>query len=381
MGGTSTDVCVVDGKPATTNEADVDGLPVRIPMLNIHTVGAGGGSLARFDAAGALRVGPESAGADPGPICYGKGTQPTVTDANLLLGRLPADRFLGGEFQLDMERARKLTAEFLKKSQAPLSVEAFAEGVVRVVNATMEKAIRLVSIEKGHDPREFSLVAFGGAGALHACELAEALGIPRVIVPIMPGALSALGILMSDVTKDHSRTLLWTAEGRLPTTKLEAELARLRQMAHVEFAREGWSGRVQSAASLDVRYKGQGFEINVPFGAKSLASFHGKHKRRYGYSRPESAIEVVTVRLRSWIRSPEVKFARARARSGHEDKRVQREVIFGGKQSKAALIHREELRAPLRGPAIISEYSATTLVPRGWTAQGDRTGNLVLTSR
>src|SRR5438270_2647512 len=208
MGGTSSDVALIDGQPTTTNEADVAGLPVRVPVLDIHTVGAGGGSLARFDAGGALRVGPESAGADPGPICYGKGERPTVTDANLLLGRLPADQFLGGDFKLDLPRTQKLVAQWLKKNHSNLSPEDFAAGVVRVVNANMEKAIRVVSIERGHDPRQFSLVAFGGAGAMHACELAHALRIPRVIVPTYPGALSALGILISDVVKDHSRTIL-----------------------------------------------------------------------------------------------------------------------------------------------------------------------------
>ena len=175
---------------------------MRVPVLDIHTVGAGGGSLARFDAGGALRVGPESAGADPGPICYGKGERPTVTDANLLLGRLPADQFLGGDFQLDLPRTQKLVARWLKENNSKLSLEEFAAGVVRVVNANMEKAVRVVSIERGYDPRQFSLVAFGGAGAMHACDLAQSLRIPRVIVPAYPGALSALGILISDVVKD-----------------------------------------------------------------------------------------------------------------------------------------------------------------------------------
>ncbi len=193
MGGTSSDVALIDGQPTTTNEADVAGLPVRVPVLDIHTVGAGGGSLARFDAGGALRVGPESAGADPGPICYGKGERPTVTDANLLLGRLPADQFLGGDFQLDLPRTQKIVAEWLKKNHSSLSPEEFAAGVVRVVNANMEKAIRVVSIERGHDPRQFSLVAFGGAGAMHACELAHALRIPRVIVPALSRRAFSIG--------------------------------------------------------------------------------------------------------------------------------------------------------------------------------------------
>src|SRR2546427_1178652 len=209
MGGTSTDGALVDREVRTGSQAEIGGLPVGVPMLDIHTVGAGGGSIARFDAAGALRVGPESAGADPGPICYGRGCEPTVTDANLLLGRLQPHRFLGGEFMLDFERTRRLVADSLRQQGSKLTREQFASGVVRVVNATMEKAIRVVSVERGYDPREFALVAFGGAGGLHACELAEALGIPRVIVPALPGALSAFGILASDVVKDYSHTVLW----------------------------------------------------------------------------------------------------------------------------------------------------------------------------
>src|SRR5581483_6514158 len=199
MGGTSTDVALVEGEAKTGNQTEIAGLPVGVPMLDIHTVGAGGGSLARFDAAGALRVGPESAGADPGPICYGKGTQPTVTDANLILGRLQARHFLGGDFTLDLERTQQIVREWLNASGSKLSVEEFASGVIQVVNSTMEKAIRVVSVERGYDPRDFTLLAFGGAGGLHACELAQALGIPRVIVPVLPGALSAFGILVSDV--------------------------------------------------------------------------------------------------------------------------------------------------------------------------------------
>ena len=226
MGGTSTDVALVSGDLKTTNESDIAGLPVRVPMLDIHTVGAGGGSIARFDAGGALRVGPESAGADPGPICYGRGEQPTVTDANLLLGRLRADQFLGGEFTLDVERTRRIVAAWLKEQRSSLSVEAFAAGVIRVVNSTMEKAIRVVSIERGYDPRDFALVAFGGAGGLHACELAAGLSIPTVIVPALPGALSAYGILVSDVVKDFSRTVLLRVRDTAPVSASTTNIAR-----------------------------------------------------------------------------------------------------------------------------------------------------------
>src|SRR6266852_1103490 len=321
MGGTSTDVAAVEGEVRASGQSEVAGLPVGVPMLDIHTVGAGGGSLARFDAGGALRVGPESAGADPGPICYGRGTEPTVTDANLLMGRLRPDRFLGGEFTLDVERARRITSEWLKKQDSHLSVEQFSAGVVRVVNANMERALRVVSIERGYDPREFALVAFGGAGGLHACELAEAMAIPTVVIPARPGALSAFGILVSDVVKDYSRTLLWRFAGRLrqevgqalPQAKLEKEFRKLEAAAQKEFRAEGWRGSLHYERSLDLRYRGQGYELNVPATANVAPRFHDEHQRRYGYHHAGRDIELVTLRLRVRLRTPPLKVARRRA--------------------------------------------------------------------
>jgi N-methylhydantoinase A len=254
MGGTSTDVALVDGEPRPSNEAEIAGLPVRVPMLDIHTVGAGGGSLTRFDAGGALRVGPESAGADPGPICYGRGVQPTVTDANLLLGRLQPDRFLGGSFTLDLERTRAVTAEWLKQQHSRMSVEQFAEGVIRVVNANMERALRVVSVERGYDPRQFALVAFGGAGGLHACELAQSLGIPRVIIPAMPGALSAFGILTSDIIKDYSQTVVMELGPNPRLTSLNGKFKALENLAQRDFQEDGWRGKVRLERSADLRF-------------------------------------------------------------------------------------------------------------------------------
>src|SRR5213075_1859484 len=254
MGGTSTDVALVDREVRAGSQAEIAGFPVGVPMLDIHTVGAGGGSIARFDAAGALRVGPESAGADPGPICYGRGTLPTVTDANLLLGRLQSQRFLGGDFQLDLERTRAITREWLKKQNSRLSLDEFSAGVIRVVNATMEKAIRVVSIERGYDPRRFALVAFGGAGGLQACDLGPALAIPRVVVPALPGALSAFGILVSDVIKDYSRTVLWRVRGTLPQAGLMREFKILQSNAVRDFRDESWQGTPKFHRSVDVRY-------------------------------------------------------------------------------------------------------------------------------
>jgi N-methylhydantoinase A len=343
-------------------------------------VGAGGGSIARFDAAGALRVGPESAGADPGPICYGRGSQPTVTDANLILGRLRADRFLGGDFTLDLERTRRIVSTWLKKQRCKLSLEQFASGVIRVVNATMEKAIRVVSIERGYDPREFVLVAFGGAGGLHACELAAALRVPRVIVPARPGALSAFGILVSDVVKDYSRTVLWRTLDELPVKRLNDEFRKLRHRADEGFRTEGWKGAIRQQLSVDVRYRGQGYELNVPYTGGLIAAFRREHERRYGYSYPAREIELVTLRLRAIVKSPQSSLSEARAgraKRGEVDPELT-SIFFEGKKIKGTAYDRDSLRPGRKysGPAVVTEYSATTVAPPGTRFWLDRTGNL-----
>ena len=238
MGGTSTDVFLADaGGAPLTRESVVAGVPVSMPMLDIHTAGAGGGSIARFDAGGMLRVGPESAGAEPGPICFGRGTMPTVTDANLLLGRLDQDSFLGGGVQLDRQRAEQI----MQQQKGPLaSVEEFAAGILRVVETQMEKAIRVISVERGHDPRQFTLVAFGGGGPLHACSLARALRIPTVLVPAMPGALSAVGILLADAVRDYSRTVMLPGNADGESRRL---LHRTSAARHHGVCRGGPAGR------------------------------------------------------------------------------------------------------------------------------------------
>jgi N-methylhydantoinase A len=380
MGGTSTDVALVDREPRAGSQREVAGLAVGIPMLDIHTVGAGGGSIARFDAAGALRVGPESAGAEPGPICYGRGLQPTVTDANLLLGRLRPDRFLGGEFALDPERTRRIVRDWLKANRSHLTVEQFAHGVIRVVNSTMEKAIRVVSIERGFDSREFSLVAFGGAGGLHACELADVLGIPKVIVPALPGALSAFGILVSDIVKDYSRTVLWRTKKEFPGAKLEREYAKLRRAAERDFTEERWHGRIAYSPSIDVRYRGQGYELNLPFTPNVLPAFHEEHERRYGYRQADAEVELVTVRLRAKLRSPSLNLNPPSAPLRTDNPIDRAQVMFGGKRVSTAIYDRESL-SPLRkytGPAIVTEYSATTAVPPGMRFWLDRATNLII---
>jgi N-methylhydantoinase A len=394
MGGTSTDVSLVEGAITTASHAEVAGLPIGVPMLAIHTVGAGGGSLARFDAAGVLRVGPESAGADPGPICYGRGTQPTVTDANLLLGRLQSSRFLGGDFTLDLDRTRRVTHEWLKQQPTTLTVEKFAAGVIRVVNSTMEKAIRVVSIERGRDPRDFALVAFGGAGGLHACALAEALNIPYVIVPALPGALSALGILVSDVVKDYSRTVLWRVSSKLPATKLNHEFSALQKQAAKAFQQEAWPGKVNYQRTVDLRYRGQGYELNLPFSKNLLKDFHDEHRRRYGYAHPDREVELVTLRLRAKLPTDKTHLGKTdhvgtaapgrpgRAKLGSLST-LKAPVLFEGKKLATAIHSRDALRPgkTYHGPAIVTEYSATTVIPPNRCFHLDPASNLIVTIR
>jgi N-methylhydantoinase A len=388
MGGTSTDVSLVEGAIATASHAEVAGLPIGVPMLDIHTVGAGGGSLARFDAAGVLRVGPESAGADPGPICYGRGTQPTVTDANLLLGRLQPTRFLGGDFTLDLDRTRRVTKQWLKENGSSLTLEKFAAGVIRVVNATMEKAIRVVSIERGRDPRDYALVAFGGAGALHACGLAESLSIPHVIVPALPGALSALGILVSDVVKDYSRTVLWRIAEKVPHARMKQEFAALKKQAAKDFQEEAWQGRIHYQPSIDIRYRGQGYELNLPFTSNLQKDFEQEHQRRYGYAHPARELELVTLRLRGIVVSTTayggtdalVRPSRANLGSLSPPKAP---AVFEGKKLTTAIYSRESLKPgkTYSGPAIVTEYSATTVIPPRERFHLDSSSNLIVTIR
>ena len=403
MGGTSTDVSLIDSSgPRTTSESQVSEIPISVPMLDIHTVGAGGGSLAWFDTGGILHVGPASAGADPGPICYGRGGQPTVTDANLVLGRLDAELSLAGSVKLDHERTWRFLDKLREKTA---SVEEFAAGIVRLAEAEMEKAIRLISVERGHDPREFTLVCFGGAGPLHACSLARALEIPRVLVPGMPGALSALGILMSDVVRDYSRTVMmplaaarakdFNRKGRKGGAKIaektsatelncadlmESHFAELERRAGNEFRSEGLSGI--GTRTVDLRYAGQGYELNVPFVPEMLANFHAAHRKRYGHADEGRALEMVNVRLRMVAASEEIKLVKAK--SGGPDSsmavRKKKRVMFDGEWLETPVLQRDLLVPGNRfvGPAIVHEYSATTVVPPGCRAEVDEYSNIAI---
>jgi N-methylhydantoinase A len=374
MGGTSTDVFLADaeaGGPGLTGESVVAGVPVSVPMLDIHTAGAGGGSLARFDAGGLLRVGPESAGSVPGPVCFGRGEEPTVTDANLLLGRLDAEQFMGGAVGMDVERAR---AVFEARRGALGSVEAFAEGVLRVVETQMERAIRVISVERGHDPRRFTLVAFGGGGPVHAVAVARALRVPKVLVPAMPGALSAVGILLADAVRDYSRTVM------LPGARidaLEGEFAALEAMGLAEMG----EGCVVER-SVDVRYRGQGYELNVVHGSDAAERFHAMHAQRYGFANRERALEIVNVRVRLRVR--EETYAPVSAEvvvgDGAQALRGERAVYFDGAWVRTRVYDRALLRAGdgVEGPALVAEYTSVTVLPPGARLEVDGLRNLVV---
>ncbi len=376
MGGTSTDVALVDGVgsgPVTTRESEVAGMPVAVPMLSIHTVGAGGGSLARFDAGGALEVGPESAGADPGPICYGHGVTPTVTDANLLLGRIGPECFLEGGLKLDAVRTR----DYFDENRGLMTdFKALAAGIVRVVEASMERGMRVVSMERGFDPRDFTLVAFGGSGPLHACALAASLRIPRVLIPRLPGALSALGILISDAVRDYSRTVM-VLPGSAEIVRAFLELTR---RGARDMRREGLTAI--AVRSVDVRYAGQGYEIEVPWTKDYVSRFHRAHRGRYGYADEQWPIEVVNARVRMIARAEPLRLRRRPLHPGDGRTAIvgKRPVFFHRAFERVPVYDRARLQpgARIAGPAVIAEYSATTVVPPGCIARVDEWANLAI---
>jgi len=310
MGGTSTDVAL-NGRDGLrlTNEASVAGLPVAVPVMDIHTVGAGGGSIARLDEGGSLRVGPDSAGADPGPACYGRSLLPTVTDAHVVLGHFAGAGLLGGEFAIDEKRSRlalaQLARELTKAARRKVSTIEAAQSVLSIANTNMERALRLISVERGFDPREFVLLPFGGAGGLHAVDLAKALRIPRVIVPAHAGALSAIGVIVADVVKSQSRTVMLECspgmEEKRVSTKLNGYFKEMERIGSVALTREGFAkSKQRHERSLAVRYKGQSFELEIiPAGGSINASFHRAHRERYGYAQESNMVQIVSARLRS----------------------------------------------------------------------------------
>ena len=381
MGGTSTDVALLDGKLPLTMESSIAEYPVKVPMIDIHTVGAGGGSIACRDAGGALKVGPESAGADPGPICYGKGTEITVTDANLFLGRLIPDQFLGGHMQLDLEQLKRHFVTLA--NQLKISPLELAEGVIAVANTTMERAIKVISVERGFDPREFTLLSFGGAGGLHAADLARELNMPQVLIPRNPGILSAVGMLMSDVIKDYSQTVM-LSEAQLSHERLDAELAPLAARGREDLQQEGIAAQqIRVQPYLDMRYQGQSFEILVPYVADFIEEFHRLHEQTYGYCSRDKSVELVNIRLRAFGQPEKPEFPclpHGGERLPAEALIAERQSYFDGRFQPTQVIARDKLLHGnvFQGPAIIVEYSSTIVVPPFATVSVDQYGNLIL---
>ncbi len=375
MGGTSTDVALCDGAVPTRADVVVGDFPARTPVVDVHTVGAGGGSIARLDAGGALRVGPESAGADPGPACYGRGEAFTVTDAQAILGRLGAAGLLGGAMSLDLERARAAAAPLLP---AFADATAAAEAVVAVATANMERALRVVSVQRGHDPREFTLVPFGGAGPLHACALADALEMPRILVPAMPGVLAALGAVQSDLTATRTRSVL----RQLEAETLE-DVGRALAAAGEEARQALGDPRAAVAYALDLRYAGQSYELTVEVpGPEDLSgaalAFHALHEQRFQHADATAPLEAVNVRATARI--PSVTPLPVPEPGPGAAPRGEAQVVVAGRTHAASIYAREDFRPGDRvaGPAIVTQLDTTTLVEPGWAATGDGGGNLVL---
>lgn len=407
MGGTSTDVSLCNGGITLTGEGEIDGFPIRTPMVDIVTIGAGGGSIARVDPGGVLKVGPESAGADPGPAAFGKSGKPTVTDAHLVLGTISVSDFLGGDFPVD----RQLSIEAVNTiaQQLGVSLNRAAAGIIRVAVSHMEKAMRVVTLQRGHDPGEFTLVPFGGAGPLHAPYLAQYLGIEQILIPRYPGVLSALGMLLTDYRIDFTTSVLMEASKMNDLLHREI-LTELYRRAY-SFLEKNYFESARFEISLDLRYRGQSFEIEVPVGSvtcppdemgfklphllqvdfeKTAEKFHQLHNKKYGFSRKDELIEIVNYRVNLVGENPQVEFPEYKPAGVDPEKALTgyRELIFpdvsdrGPSSGKvqAPVYSRENLLPQNRidPPAVISQYDSTILVPRGWHAVVDRYLNLIL---
>jgi len=362
MGGTSTDISlVINSQPIWTSEGEINGLPVRVPMLDINTIGAGGGSIVWLDEGGALRVGPKSAGAEPGPICYGKGGKDiTVTDCNLLAGYLGEEGLLGGEMPLKKEQAKEKVDELAM--ELGMSLEETILGVQKVVSSNMIRAIRLSLAKRGLDPRDFVLCAYGGAGPMHACFLAKELGIRKVLVPFLPGAFSAYGILVSDIRSGYSRSLLSPLEGA--EEKIKENMRDLRELAQDDLERQGIkSEEAIFLPSLDLRYKGQSYEINLNLEQDLSPAFHKKHEQLYGYAMPNEPLELVNVRL-FVVHSREKPLPKV-SPVGSEKSKGERNALFEDGPRQTKVFHRDDLNPEFKGqgPTIVEERTATTVIP------------------
>jgi N-methylhydantoinase A len=386
MGGTSFDASlIIDGQPSASNEEKFEGLPVQMTVVDIHVIGAGGGSIA-WQEAGAMRVGPQSAGANPGPVCYGRGgTEPTVSDANLVLGRLDGANFMGGGMALDRDAAHAAMAKMGKNYN--MSAETMAQGVIDIVNAKMADAIRTITIRRGIDPRDFSLVAFGGAGPAQAVALAEELQIKEVIVPVHPGAFSAWGMLQTDVRHDFKETLYGFWDLTKPAT-LNAAFEALSDKGRAYLVSEGIKpNAISFERAIDFRYHGQEYVMTIPLPsgpinmAKIRKSFDAAYERQYGHSSPEGRVEMANIRLAALGRLPRPKNAPPAKQAAKSARR--RDVYFDGKPLKTTILDRNGMNASkaVFGPAIIEEGTATTLLPPGWQAKLIADGHMSLTRK
>ena len=389
MGGTSADIGIVTDEGVTEASARdtwIGGYPLLVPMLDVHAIGAGGGSIAYVDEGGAFRVGPRSAGATPGPACYGYGgSDPTISDAHLVLGRLDADRFLGGRMRLDREAAIDVVQKLA--TELGLGLTETAEGILTIANSNMARAIRSRTIEKGYDPREFSLVSFGGAGPLHAAEVADSLEIPEVLVPPHPGITSAGGLLTSDLKYDQMRTV-FQLQGSIDVGRLNRELDELERELRGWLRRDGVADEdIAIVRSVDCRYVGQGYELRVTvdgaFSERSLDQFHVLHEREYGsaYGDP---IEVVNARVTAIGRRPPLAALPVTGGTLEDALVGESESHFRVDGELRALPtrfydrHTLPLNEPIAGPAVIFHLDTTTVVPPSWRARADRSGNLIL---
>ena len=375
-GGTSTDVSLYDRAPAMALGRIIGGHPVQVPMIDIHTVGAGGGSIAFRDSGGGLKVGPISAGADPGPVCYGKGSALTVTDAHFFLKRMETSFFLGGRIKVEPDR---IEAPMHHLAEAlGLTPTQTAHGIVTVANSVMERAIRVISVQRGHDPGNFTLVSFGGSGGLHAVELARSLGIHRVLIPRYAGVFSAMGMAAAQVSRDFSRTVL-TRSDRLTRNELDALVADIAAKGLSEFVRDGIEEeRVLIAASLDMRYTGQSHEINVRTADDPAQAFHDAHEALYGFSRRGSPLEIVTVRVKLTAQVSPLPDLPELTIQGPGGVLSERRLTYHDEEVQAYIFDRDLLPpgTTLNGPALVLERTSTTFLPPGSRAVIDAYGNL-----
>ncbi|MDH3900739.1 MAG: hydantoinase/oxoprolinase family protein [Gammaproteobacteria bacterium] len=378
MGGTSTDVALIEGEIRLTSEGHIGPWPVAVPMVDMHTIGAGGGSIAAIDSGGLLQVGPESAGAAPGPACYGQGGErPTVTDANLVLGRLRPDAFLGGAMILDTVAAERAVVTIA--TQLDISVAAAARGIIDIANEHMAQALRVISVQRGVDPRAHVLVSFGGAGGLHVCALAEALGMTHALVPVHAGVLSALGMLAAPRARQLSHTLTGELAG-FDAGMLDRELQALAATGRAELIAEGIREQdIDTAYSLDLRYHGQSYTLMLPWQGieKTAQAFHAEHEQRYGHYLP-TPVELVNIRCNLHGRQPKIDLPEVSMQS--DEQPASSDARLTGYENEVPVWRREQLYQgqEITGPALITETVATTWLPAGWNCRVDRVGNLQL---